>query len=101
MYSGTIPEILEDDIFKIIVPLNNNYSFDANTKKESETKIHLSVNQEKILQEIKNDSSVTAKILSEKIGISERKIQDNLKFLKEKNLISRIGGNKNGKWICN
>lgn len=101
LYSGTIPEILEDDIFKIIVPLNNNYSFDANTKKESETKIHLSVNQEKILQEIKNDSSVTAKILSEKIGISERKIQDNLKFLKEKNLISRIGGNKNGKWICN
>ena len=101
LYSGTIPEILEDDIFKIIVPLNNNYSFDANTKKESETKIHLSVNQEKILQEIKNDSSVTAKILSEKIGISERKIQNNLKFLKEKNLISRIGGNKNGKWICN
>ncbi len=101
LYSGTIPEILEDDIFKIIVPLNNNYSFDANTKKESETKIHLSVNQEKILQEIKNDSSVTGKILSEKIGISERKIQDNLKFLKEKNLISRIGGNKNGKWICN
>lgn len=101
LYSGTIPEILEDDIFKIIVPLNNNYSFDANIKKESETKIHLSVNQEKILQEIKNDSSVTAKILSEKIGISERKIQDNLKFLKEKNLISRIGGNKNGKWICN
>ena len=42
---------MEDDIFKIIVPLNNNYSFDANTKKESETKIHLSVNQEKILQE--------------------------------------------------
>lgn len=101
LYSGTIPEILEDDIFKIIVPLNNNYSFDANTKKESETKIHLSVNQEKILQEIKNDSSVTAKILSEKIGISERKIQDNLKFLKEKKFISRIGGNKNGKWICN
>lgn len=101
LYSGTIPEILEDDIFKIIVPLNNNYSFDANTKKESETKIHLSVNQEKILQEIKIDSSVTAKILSEKIGISERKIQDNLKFLKEKKFISRIGGNKNGKWICN
>ena len=101
LYSGTIPEILEDDIFKIIVPLNNNYSFDANTKKESESKIHLSVNQEKILQEIKNNSSVTAKILSEKIGISERKIQDNLKFLKEKKFISRIGGNKNGKWICN
>ena len=49
--------------------------------------------------EVKNDSNITAKILSEKIGISERKIQENMKFLKEKNLLKRIGGNKSGKWI--
>lgn len=62
-------------------------------------KIYLTNNQEKILIEVKNDSNLTAKILSEKIGISERKIQENMKILKEKNLLKRIGGNKSGKWI--
>ena len=96
LYSGANPEIFEDDIFKIFIPLNDRYSFDA---RMTENEIHLSRNQQRILEEIRKDSSVTAKSLSEKIGISERKIQDNMRFLKEQRLISRIGGNKNGKWI--
>ena len=96
LYSGNEPEIYEDDIFKIFVPTNIQYSSDSMSVKE---KIYLSNNQEKILMEVKNDSNITAKILSEKIGISERKIQENMKFLKEKNLLKRIGGNKSGKRI--
>ena len=29
LYSGVDPEFIEDDVFRIIQPLNENYSFDA------------------------------------------------------------------------
>lgn len=106
LYSGKNPEMLEDDIFKTIVPLDEKYSFDAqigNPKSENqnqdEKKIYLSENQKKILEEMKSNPSTTAKILSQKVGISQRKIQENIRFLKENGLVERKGSNKSGKWL--
>lgn len=107
LYSGKFPEMTEDDIFKTVVPLDENYSFDTNLvtgkqedSKQNEKKIYISENQKKILDEIKANPAATAKTLSQKVGISERKIQDNIRFLKENNLLERVGSNKNGKWIA-
>lgn len=61
-------------------------------------KIYLSENQKKILDEMKSNPSTTAKILSQKVGISQRKIQDNIRFLRENGFVERVGSNKNGKW---
>jgi ATP-dependent DNA helicase RecG len=36
--------------------------------------------------------------LSDKIGISKRKILDNINKLKEKNILERVGNNKTGYW---
>lgn len=106
LYSGKNPEMLEDDIFKTIVPLDEKYSFDAqlgNQKSENqnqeEKEIYLSENQKKILEEMKSNPSTTAKILSQKVGISQRKIQENIRFLKENGLVERTGSNKSGKWL--
>ena len=55
--------------------------------------------QEKILIEIVGNGRITAKELSKKLNITDRAIRKHLKFLKEQNLIRRVGSNKSGCWI--
>lgn len=119
LYSGITPKILEDDIFRIIVPLSENYSFDADIGKPKspygqkksyiktstydlilkEEKVYLSENQKKIISEMKQNPKITAQKLSSKVGISQRKIEENIHTLKEKGLIERLGSNKSGEWV--
>ena len=55
-------------------------------------------NQLLILQEMKKDKNMTAKRLSEIVGISERKIKENIKVLKNRRLLKRIGPDRGGHW---
>ncbi len=47
---------------------------------------------------IKNKPSISAKDLSEKIGISSRKIETNIAILKNKGFLKRVGSAKGGYW---
>ena len=53
---------------------------------------------EKILSAIKDNPSVTQKQLIELTGLSRRGVEWQLKQLKEKGLIRRIGADKGGHW---
>jgi ATP-dependent DNA helicase RecG len=55
-------------------------------------------NQFLILKGMKKDNQITARILSEMVGISERKIKGNIKLLKNKGLLKRIGPARGGHW---
>ena len=55
-------------------------------------------NQERILEEIAKDKYITAKKLSGVIGISERKIKENMKKLKQRRFLKRIGPDRGGYW---
>ncbi len=55
-------------------------------------------NQAKILTEISKDRFITTKKLSLVVGISARKIKDNISKLKQKKLLKRIGPAKGGYW---
>ena len=55
-------------------------------------------NQKKILSQVISDSYITNAALSEKVGISERKIRENIRKLKENNILKRIGPDKGGHW---
>ena len=55
-------------------------------------------NQLRILEEVRKNKYITAKQLSSLIGISSRKIQDNMKKLKENGLLKRTGSYKGGCW---
>ena len=59
----------------------------------------LSENQIKILEIMLSDPKVTAKTLSESIGINTRNVQANIKSLKTMGLLNRIGPTKGGQWI--
>lgn len=55
-------------------------------------------NQSLILKGMKKDNRITSRMLSEIVGISERKIKENIKLLKNKGLLKRIGPDRGGYW---
>ena len=127
-YSGQEPEFIEDDVFKIIVPLDDEYSFDfgRNGQIRSETietnnetietnnetidetnpfevssKWNLSEDEKKIVLLLKEEPSITQKKLHEKSEIPMGTIKRMLPKLQKNGVISREGNNRSGKWIIN
>ena len=58
----------------------------------------LTMNQREILELLEKNAFQSANDLSKSIGISRRKILENIKKLKDLELLSRIGDNKKGYW---
>jgi len=54
--------------------------------------------REKILDEIMKNKNITQKELAFNVGLSEKGIEWNLKKIKDKGIIERIGGAKGGYW---
>lgn len=112
-YSGKDPKLVEGDIFRIIVPLNDAYSFDAGIsdgfiykvgekageKNKGSKYEDLTENQKLIIKYLRQDPKLSAVSLAEKVGISARKVENNIKKLKEKGLLIRQGSPKKGYWI--
>jgi len=55
-------------------------------------------NSEKILELIKENPQITVKIIAERLNMSRRGIEWNIKSLKEKGLLKRIGPDRGGYW---
>ena len=62
---------------------------------------HLTDNQKSIINFIFQDNKISMNELSEKIGISKRKILDNINKLRGMALLERIGNNRTGYWKIN
>ncbi|MDR0683143.1 MAG: winged helix-turn-helix domain-containing protein [Dysgonamonadaceae bacterium] len=60
--------------------------------------LNVTDNQMLILNELFKNNKLSMSDLALKIGISKRKILDNINKLKEKGLLERIGNNKTGYW---
>ena len=58
----------------------------------------LSSNQREIMEAIVKNHTISAKALAELVGISPRKIQDNLAKLKSIGILKRVGPDKGGHW---
>jgi len=58
---------------------------------------NLSDNQKKIVEQIQANNKISASKLADVVGISKRKIEENLSKLKEQGVIKRVGGTR-GYW---
>jgi len=58
----------------------------------------LTLNQEAIVREIIKDPRISARALAAIVGISSRKVEENIKKLKEQGRLIRIGPAKGGHW---
>ena len=63
-----------------------------------ETEKKVTVNQQKILNLIKENPFITQEELSKNIGIARKSIISNMKKLQENGLIKSVGADKNGYW---
>ena len=55
-------------------------------------------NQRSIVDLLRENSNYTTAELAQKVGISQRKVKENLRKLKEMGLLNRLGTAKGGYW---
>ena len=60
--------------------------------------VKINKTQQAIISLLTENPRFTAQQLSENIGISKRRIESNIKVLREMNKIKRIGSDKSGYW---
>ena len=105
-YSGKMPEFIEGDIFRIIVPLDEKYSYDfgqngqTNQSDQSNQSdlIKLSEDELLLLNLIKEYPDMTNPLLAEKLGWSVSRVKYYIQKLKQFEKIRREGTSRNGKW---
>lgn len=125
-YSGEEPEFVEGDVFRIIVPLNEDYSYDnpqndsidelerKNEEKlekirrkfgEKSEKDQIEIKngritdiQKQILEILSEDNQCSARKIAEQIGVSSRSIESNIKKLKGYGMLTRHGSARSGYW---
>ena len=116
LYSGVEPEFFEDDVFRIIQPLNENYSFDAEiAKKHEDTKTtpknypekwaeisdlgtSSQKSSQKIIELIAGNLSITTQEMADVVGISRRAVAKQLANLQAEGIVKRVGPDKGGHW---
>ena len=97
---GAIPSFTEGDVFEIVIPIEEetDKATDEITEKKGSEK-GSEKTRDKIIRLLKENKDLSAKDLSELIGISERAIEKQIAKLKEQNILKRIGPDKGGHWI--
>jgi ATP-dependent DNA helicase RecG len=102
-YSGKNPELIDGDVFRIIVPLDDEYSFDVETAKEQPMCNNCTINctliETAVLNFLRDNPNSTQNAIAVAIGRSPRSIKSDIASLKEKGLLEREGAKRNGKWI--
>jgi ATP-dependent DNA helicase RecG len=114
LYSnGADPELIEDDIFKIMIPLKNDSgglseglnegpsagklpeSCRKDTVKMPDVDLELTKQENLIIDYIEKNRKITSKIVEEILAVKERRARGILKKLFEKGYIIKVGKSKN------
>jgi ATP-dependent DNA helicase RecG len=111
MYSGADPEMIEGDVFKTIIPLPQiNATQDATETETENATVNLvnatgnlynatvNATENKILEAILQNESVSYDELAEILSKNRATIYRNIKSLKGRGLLERVGPDKGGSW---
>ena len=108
IYSGKDPEFIEGDVFKIIVPLNEeliNESLgqidtQANTQAAPiDTQVDTQDNITMILSYIKSNPTASQPKIAKELGININSLKGTIRKLRKVGKIEREGTSQKGKWI--
>jgi len=102
-YSGKEPEFKEGDIFRIIVPLDEAYSFDFGQNSQmaqinQSNQSGLSDDEKRLLKMIECNPDMTNSLLAEKLNWSVSRVKYYVQKLKRAGKIKRNGTSRSGKW---
>ena len=68
---------------------------------EKEFGIKFGINDKRLLLMLHSNPSSTASDIAERIGVSQRAVEKQIKKLKDSGIITRVGSRKAGHWIIN
>ncbi len=117
LYSGAEPQFIEGDLFQTIIPLSTGSEIKVgpgeNMVREDEMpyspgslegKWHkknfegISKTEMMILKMVSDSPDITIAEIAKKIGAADRTVASNIRKLKDKNILTRMGGKKGGYW---
>ncbi len=102
-YSGKEPEMIDGDVFRVIVPLDDNYSFEARMDKVqlkgNGCTLNCTLTEKAILEYLSDNPAAKQIDIAKAVGKSLRTTKADMAALKEKGLLDREGAKKRGRWI--
>lgn len=97
----TLPQFFSDQQYFVVTLINKNYRAEKTTPETTPetTPKDVTKNEQRILTLIRSTPNITGQEITGKLGdITIDGVKYNLRRLKEKGLIRRVGSNKNGFW---
>ena len=106
-YSGKPPEMIDGDIFRVIVPLDDGYSYEAGITNKVQAKnlkgdnctLNCTLTEKAILEYLKENPSAKQSEIAIAVGKSIRTVKADMASLQEKGLLKREGSKKKGQWL--
>ncbi|MGM0568794.1 MAG: RNA-binding domain-containing protein [Elusimicrobiota bacterium] len=114
IYGGGNPRLMEEDVFRTSIPVKIQIEKDIASREKTRERVStgerlveglaerlvegLAESQRKIYELMLKNPYISKKKLSKIVGISTTAIDKNIKKLKEKKLIKRVGPPKGGQW---
>jgi ATP-dependent DNA helicase RecG len=108
MYSGKEPELIEGEVFKIIIPIQPLDSADDNNVSDAKNDIKngvtggvnksLKKSEILVLEAIKNDNNASINDIAVAAGLSSRTVDRAVASLKRKGIIVGDKSKRNGQW---
>jgi ATP-dependent DNA helicase RecG len=114
-YSGQDPQLVDGDVFRIVVPLDDAYSFDAEKDKpQTANRKPQTANRKRgglygetvcaptelaVLAFLRKNPTATHNEIANAVGKSVRTVQSAVSSLKKKELLAHEGARNNGRWI--
>ncbi len=103
-YSGKDPKFVEGDVFRIIVPLDDQFSYEADVTQsatqttQSATQTTQSIEQA-VVALITKEPSLSQSQIARKLGVNLNTVKYHIRKLQEKGRLERIGTSRKGSWI--
>jgi len=89
----------KEEVIKDVIKVDiENFTDRVTDRVTDKVTVRVTANQKKIIDHLKENKRITTAELAQKIGISQRKIKENIRKLKGMGLLSRIGSEKSGYW---
>ncbi len=115
MYSGTNPQFVEGDVFRITIPLaevatatvgpgpsdSSNGAINRAINGAINGAIKLADSEQRVLEALLQNPRITRKELVVRLGIGDGTVHRAIQKLKAERIIERIGSNKTGYWKIN
>ncbi len=92
----TTPFTVTDEILHLVSEISEHIHVGINVGVN--VGINVGINEQRILDALRADASLSAVKIGRLLGITTRQAERLLASLREKNLIRRVGANKNGHW---